>query len=180
MEGALQPPRGKKVAGAFRKARAGPLGIDRSNKGNKALKCSNRGLPRRDGCPQLRYELSYVEQVLRLLTNRLPKDLKAGIWPHQAWRLAVLKMDRPVRSISKVEADKRRRGYSTSGTGKKAPNWQLDRYSCMATSCCCGCSQNAGCGDKSRICADRFSLPLGWKFLQPRREPRNRSIPPLS
>jgi hypothetical protein len=57
IEGALQPPRGKKVAGAFRRARAGPLGIDRSNKGNKALKCSNRGLPSGDGCPQLRYEL---------------------------------------------------------------------------------------------------------------------------
>jgi hypothetical protein len=93
MEGALQPPRGKKVAGAFRKARAGPLGIDRSNKGNKALKCSNRGLPPETVARSI--ATRYVEQVLRLLTNRLAKDLKAGIWPHQAQRLAVLKTDRP-------------------------------------------------------------------------------------
>jgi hypothetical protein len=58
------------MAGAFRKAGASPLGIDRSNQVNKALKCART-------CSQLRYELRRT--VLRLFTNRLPKNLRACI-----------------------------------------------------------------------------------------------------
>src|SRR5205807_9368217 len=75
-------------------------------------------------------------------------------------------------ALSTAQADKRRPGYSTSDTGRTAPNWRPERCSCMVTGCCCGCSHYAGRAGNSRTYARSSSPRMVAKLKQQGQELR--------